>query len=212
MQERDAIVQLQQGDIAGLAPLVRQYQLQAVRTAYLITRDHALAEDLVQSAFLRAFERIGQFDPQQRFGPWFLRSVVNAALQAATRRERHISLDARPDQALASLAERLPDPRPALDLRSEQAETRRAIWDALALLPPAQRAAIVQRYYLGMSDAEIAADGGVARGTVKWRLHHGRKTLRALLRPWFGTPSLPASVAGAGTTPPSDAAQEDFYE
>lgn len=100
--------------------MVWQYQLQAARTAYLITRDHALAEGLVQSAFLRAFERIGQFDPQQRFGPWFLRSVVNAALQAVTRCERHISLDTRPNQTLASLAERLPDPSLSLDLTASR--------------------------------------------------------------------------------------------
>ena len=52
MQERAAIVRLQQGDINGLEPLVREYQLQAVRAAYLITRDHALAEDIVQTAFI----------------------------------------------------------------------------------------------------------------------------------------------------------------
>jgi RNA polymerase sigma-70 factor (ECF subfamily) len=179
MQERAAVVRLQQGDINGLEPLVRQYQLQAVRAAYLITRDHALAEDIVQTAFIRAFERIGQFDPRQRFGPWFLRSVVNDALKAAARRERQVSLEASPDAALASLAELLLDAGPALDALSEQAETSRTIWAALAELPPAQRAAIVQSYYLGMSEAEMAADLQVAPGTIKWRLHSGREKLRA---------------------------------
>jgi RNA polymerase sigma-70 factor (ECF subfamily) len=49
--------------------LVRQYQVQAVRTAYLIVRDRALAEDIVQAAFLRAYERISQFDARKNLCP-----------------------------------------------------------------------------------------------------------------------------------------------
>lgn len=212
MQERAAVARLKQGDIAGLEPLVSQYQLQAVRTAYLITRDRALAEDIVQTAFIRAFERIGQFDPTQRFGPWFLRSVVNDALKAAARRERQVSLEASPDEALASLAELLHDPGPSPELIGEQAETSRAIWEALAELPPAQRAAIVQRYYVGMSEAEMAADLQIAPGTVKWRLHSGREKLRALLRPWFGAQPTPPQSSGTIALPLSESAQERFYE
>ena len=92
MEEREAIARLNRGDIAGLETLVRQYQVQAVRTAYLITRDRALAEDIVQAAFLRVYERIGQFDTKRPFGPWFLRSVVNDAIKAATRHEHQVYL------------------------------------------------------------------------------------------------------------------------
>jgi len=88
MEEHEVIARLKRGDIAGLETLVRKYQVQAVRIAYLITRDRALTEDIVQAAFLRAYERIGQFDAERPFGPWFLRSVVNDAVKAAARRER----------------------------------------------------------------------------------------------------------------------------
>ena len=82
MEEQKAIARLKRGDISGLEALVRKYQVQAVRAAYLIIRDRALAEDIVQAAFLRAYERIGQFDAGRPFGPWFLRSVVNDAVKA----------------------------------------------------------------------------------------------------------------------------------
>ena len=75
--ERDSIARLRDGDIGGLAALVEMYQVQAVRTAYLIVRDRPLAEDITQSAFIRAFERIGQFDPEAPFGPWFLKSIAD---------------------------------------------------------------------------------------------------------------------------------------
>jgi RNA polymerase sigma-70 factor (ECF subfamily) len=183
MEEREAIARLKRGDIGGLEALVRQYQVQAVRTAYLIARDRALAEDIVQAAFLRAYERIGQFDAGRPFGPWFLRSVINDAVKAAARRERQVSLEASPEREGTSLADLLADPSPGPADLAEAAETRQAVWAALGRLPPAQRAAIVLRYYLGLSEAEMADELACPPGTVKWRLHAARKRLRALLRP-----------------------------
>jgi len=179
MEEREAIARLKRGDIGGLEALVRKYQVQAVRTAYLITRDRALAEDIVQAAFLRAYERIGQFDARRSFGPWFLRSVVNDALKAAARRKRQVSLEAGSEGEETSLAD--PGPGPA-DL-TEAAETRQTVWAALGKLPPAQRVTIVQRYYLNLSEVEMADELACPPGTVKWRLHAARKRLRTLLRP-----------------------------
>jgi RNA polymerase sigma-70 factor (ECF subfamily) len=72
MDERGAIERLQNGDVSGLELLVRRYQVRAVRTAYLVTRDQSLAEDVVQAAFVKAYERIGQFEARRSFGPWFL--------------------------------------------------------------------------------------------------------------------------------------------
>jgi RNA polymerase sigma-70 factor (ECF subfamily) len=183
MEEQEAIAWLKRGDIGGLEALVHKYQVQAVRTAYLITRDRALAEDIVQAAFLRAYERIGQFDAGRSFGPWFLRSVVNDAVKAAACRERQVSLEASPEGEGVSLADLLADPSPGPDDLVEAAELRQIVWAALGKLPPAQRAAIVQRYYLGMSEAEMADELACPPGTVKWRLHAARKRLRTLLRP-----------------------------
>jgi RNA polymerase sigma-70 factor (ECF subfamily) len=183
MEEREAIARLKQGDIGGLEALVRQYQVRAVRTAYLITRDRALAEDIVQAAFLRAYERIGQFDARWPFGPWFLRSVVNDAVKAAARRERQVSLEASAGGEEASLADLLADPNPGPADLAEAAETRRAVWTALGKLPPAQRATVVLRYYLGLSMAEMTDELACPPGTVKWRLHAARERLRWLLRP-----------------------------
>ncbi len=194
MEEQEAIARLKRGDIGGLETLVRQYQVRAVRTAYLITRDRALAEDIVQAAFLRAYERIGQFDAGRPFGPWFLRSVVNDAVKAAARRKRLVPLEAGYEGEETSLADLLADPNPSPADLAEAAETRQAVWAALGKLPPAQRAAIVQRYYLGLSEAEMAGELACPPGTVKWRLHAARKRLRTLLRPLWPA----ASGSGRG--------------
>ena len=194
MEEQEAIARLKRGDVGGLEALVRQYQVRAVRTAYLITRDRALAEDIVQAAFLRAYERIGQFDAGRPFGPWFLRSVVNDAIKVTARRERQVPLEAGVEGEKASLTDFLADPGPGPADLVEAAETRQAVWATLGKLPPAQRAAIVQRYYLGLSEAEMANELACPPGTVKWRLHAARKRLRTLLRPLWPA----ASESGRG--------------
>lgn len=177
--EREAIRRLQRGDISGLTTLVRRYQVQAVRAAYLITQDRQLAEDVVQAAFLRAYQHIEQFDPERPFAPWFYRSVVNAAVQTARRSQRQISLDEGEEVILADL---LPDPSPGLDETAEAEEIQQTVRQALRQLSPEQRAAVVMRYYLDLSEAEMAAEMQVPPGTIKWRLHNARKQLRLLLR------------------------------
>ena len=141
MEEQEAIARLKQGDIRGLRALVREHQVQAIRTAYLITRDRAQAEDIVQAAFLRAYERIDQFDAARPFAPWFLRSVANDALKAVTRDKRHISLEGglshANEQGEPVLAELLATPDPGPEELVEAAELRQAVWDALGRLPTA---------------------------------------------------------------------------
>jgi len=182
VEELTAIRRLQRGDISGLAILVRRYEVRAVRTAYLITHDRALAEDVVQTAFLRVFQRIDQYDEDRPFAPWFMRSVVNAAIQAARRQQRDLSLEASDPAGEVTLADLLPDPAPGPDDEFDRAELRGAVWEALGRLSPEQRAAVVLRYFLDLSDDEMSDELDCSPNTVRWRLHTARKQLRVLLR------------------------------
>ncbi|MEJ2598855.1 MAG: sigma-70 family RNA polymerase sigma factor [Anaerolineales bacterium] len=178
MTERDAIHKLKQGNIRGLETLVRKYQVQAVRATDLITRDQALAEDIVQAAFLRAFERIDQFDESRPFGPWFLRSVINEAVKTVTRRLETPSLDTLPE---ISPEEIWPAGEPEPEEWVEQQETYQQVWEALGQLSPEQRAVIVLRYYLELSLEEIGEEVAAPSGTIKWRLHKARMRLKKIL-------------------------------
>ena len=180
MEEGDAVARLKSGDISGLEYLVRKYQVEAVRVAYMVCRDRPLAEDIAQTAFINVFERIGSFDDTRPFRGWFLRSVVNAALTASTRDKRTVSLEStlpEDDAALSRLD-------PALEEGIDSAEVSAAISAALAQLPPQQRAAIVLRYYLGMSESEMSAHLNCAPGTGRWHLHTARRRLKKLLPAW----------------------------
>jgi RNA polymerase sigma-70 factor (ECF subfamily) len=181
VDEREAIARMKQGDIASLELLFNKYQLQATRAADFIVRDPALAQDIVQSAFLRAYERIDQFQQEKPFGPWFLRMVINAAIQAARRQQRWVSTDNDNSTGNTSIAEQLRTIDTQLEEALERNETRQAIWQALSRLSPKQRAVVVMRYYLGLSLEEMAERTSVPTGTVKWRLHAALKRLRGLL-------------------------------
>jgi RNA polymerase sigma-70 factor (ECF subfamily) len=181
VNDAQAINRLKRGDIRGLTALIERHQLQAVRIAVLITRDRALAEDVVQTTFLKLYHRIDQFDERRAFAPYFFRSVINAAVQAARQQSRSVSLDAERDGA-ELFAELLPDSAPSLESLNEAADLKTAVRAALNQLSPEQRAAVVLRYYLELSEAEMSSVLETPPGTIKWRLHNARKRLRALLR------------------------------
>ena len=178
--EQDAIARLKGGDLEGMETLVHRYQLQAIRAVYLITGELAAAEDIVQAAFLRAAERIHQFDDRRPFGPWFLRSVVNDAFKAANRQNRQVSLDT--SEEIDPL-KWLTDPTISPEEQVQAKEIRQAVKRALDQLSPKQRAVVVMHYYLEMDQADMGKMLDNPVGTIKWRLHTARKRLRNLLGP-----------------------------
>ena len=178
MAEAEAIACLRQGDIEGLAWLVERYQVKAVRVAFLIVHDDGLAREVVQTAFLRLYDRIGQFDGERPFAPWFFRIVINDALKTIRQHKRLDSWEEIIQSSETALRAQLPGPEESLS----QALQREAVWQALQQLSPPERAAVVMRYYLDMSEQEMSEQLRVAPGTVKWRLHQARQRLRELLR------------------------------
>lgn len=180
LDDLQAIRRLKSGDIGGLEYLVARYQQKAVRTAYLITHDEQLAEDVAQDTFLRLYQRIRQFDETRPFGPYLLRSVANAALNASQKTTRWVQIGA---GGSIEIVEELLVEAASVEDQVEYAHLKQAIDKALAALPPRQRAVIVQRYYLGMSEQEMAENLTAAPGTIKWLLNTARQRLRALLDP-----------------------------
>lgn len=181
MEESQAIALLKQNELRGLEFLVRRYQVQAVQAAYLVVGDRSLAEDIVQSAFLKAAVKIDRFDSSRSFGPWFLRMVIHDSIKANGRARRQVSLDAQAEQAVPP--EWLADPGAGPEELADNAETRQVVWAALEQLTPKQRAAVVMHYFMEMKDREISQALERPLSAVKWSLHAARQRLRDLLKP-----------------------------
>jgi RNA polymerase sigma-70 factor (ECF subfamily) len=181
MNDAQAITRLKRGDISGLEWLVRAYQAQAQRIAFLIVHDQKIGEDIVQSAFIKAYERIHQFDSHRSFAPWFFKIVSNDAIKAINHHKNRVSLEAEEldDQApIDWLSASLSLPEVLL----EQTETSEELWGLLQKLSPGQRAVLVLRYYADYTSIEIANDLDISPGTVRWRVHAALKRLRGLMK------------------------------
>ncbi len=186
MDERAAVDRLKRGDVGGLEMLVDRYHTRATRAAYLVVRDRALAEDVAQEAFVKAFTRLDTFDPAYKFSSWLFKIANNVAIDHL--RKRHvdtISMDGSPHATSAAEVEATSfDVSVAQETPLEELESRvlgTAIERAIAKLRPEYRSCIMLRHVEGRSYEEIAATLGVKIGTIRSRIHRGRSQLRAAL-------------------------------
>ena len=144
----------------------------AYRTARLILRDPAEAEDAVQDAFLRAWRFRASAPRDGGREPWLYRVVVNAC---CSRLRREVP---RRDRR-ADLAGDYVDEAPGPEATALHGERTSAVADALAALPETLRIPVVLRYYAGLSEKDVAAAIGRRPGTVKSRLFEARRRLAA---------------------------------
>jgi RNA polymerase sigma-70 factor (ECF subfamily) len=181
MEEKEAIARVREGDLNGLEVLIHRYYLRAVRAAYLIVLDQSQAEDIVQSCFIQAIEKIEQFDDRREFGPWFSRSVVNRALNAVQEQKRFVSIEEEIREDDLLVLKWLPSTEPGPEEGVIQAELQQTVWEAINKLTPKQRAVVVMRYFLELNEAEITEELDSPLSSIKWWLHSARKKLRGFL-------------------------------
>jgi RNA polymerase sigma-70 factor (sigma-E family) len=150
-----------------LEAVFRDHHAALVRLAFVLTGDRALADDLVQDAFVR-FQRARAWPAPDAERAYLRRTVVNLSHG----HHRHLAVVRRwadHDRAL--------DAAPAADTGAEDHERRALVAGAVRRLPPRQRDCVVLHYYVGLSDAEIAGDLGISAGSVKTHLHRARAAL-----------------------------------
>ncbi len=170
-EEQTLVRAVQEGDGTAFGVLVDRYLDSAYATALSVLRNAHDAEDAVQSAFIRALERIDQLKPGSPFGPWFYRVLRSTCLNLR-RREALRSHDDIPASAAGGR-------NPEKDLERER--TREKVIGALGELPEMQRLAVTLYDLEGYSHQEIAEILGIAVGTSRAHVHHARRTLRRLI-------------------------------
>jgi RNA polymerase sigma-70 factor, ECF subfamily len=164
-------------DRGAFARLVERHYGWALGFADRMLGTRHEAEDLVQTAFLRVWQRAAQWEPNAKFSTWLYRVLYTLCVDQL--RARHMTAS---EPLEGELAEGLVDETPGSDERvsSRQRETRTRA--ALDQLPVRQRAALVLCYYEERSQADAAALLGVSEGALESLLSRGRATLRKWLR------------------------------
>jgi RNA polymerase sigma factor (sigma-70 family) len=176
LEETELVERARNGDVDAYEDLVRRYQEAAVRIAYPIVGARGEAEDAVQDAFVKAFYALGRFRPGMPFRPWLLRIVTNEARnrRKAAGRRAHLALRAAQDRPSGDAV-----PSPEASVLEE--EQRNMLLEAVNRMSEKDRVVIAYRYFLGMSEEEMAESLGWARGTVKSRLSRALRRLRVAL-------------------------------
>jgi RNA polymerase sigma factor (sigma-70 family) len=173
-EETELVRLARRGEVSAYEELVRRYQAIAHRTAYVITGRAAEAEDAAQQAFVKAYRALDRFDPDRPFRPWLLRIVGNEARNLRRSEGRR--------WAVELAVSRQPEPVEASPEQVAVAEERRAeLLRAVGALSEADREVIGLRYFLDLSEAEMAEVLAVAPGTVKSRLSRALRRLRTSL-------------------------------
>lgn len=185
--DRAALARVAAGQLEALEELYDTYRVMAYTIAFRITADAALAEDVVQEAFLGAWRNAGRYaQARGSVKTWLLAIVHHRAIDRLRRRRPTTELPEREDAPPASLT--LPDIWPEVAGNLD----REAISAALGALSSVQREAIELAYFGGLTQQEIASRTGAPLGTVKSRIRLGLLAMRGVL-----TGELdPAVVAG----------------
>lgn len=177
--EQRLIAECLRGRSAAYGELIRPYQDRLFNTVYRLVGNAEDAQDVVQEAFIHAYQSLGQFKGDARFYTWIYRIAINAAISHRRRRRVVLSIHRSPTgREDHEPPDRSEYNRPGHAL--EQAEQERRVQEALDRLSPEHRAVLVLRDMEGEPYETIAQIVGVPIGTVRSRLHRARFELREI--------------------------------
>ena len=168
---QDLVLQLQAGSHEALGALYDRYNRLVFRTAVGITGDPEAAADLMQEAFLRLYRFVERIDPERPLEPWLSRVTANLAYTWVKRRRWLRPLEEVAEWFVGEI-------KSGHHHIAETEEEWRQVEQAIQALPFSQRMVIVLYYINDYSLKEISNVLDVPAGTVKSRLHYGRRALK----------------------------------
>ncbi len=182
MSDEALALALQAGCEEAFDELVHRHQGRVYAVAYRVTGNREDALDAAQEAFVKAYRKVGSWQPRSGFVPWLLRLTVNQSIDLLRRQKRH--RHAPLEDALAQ-----GEGTALHEARTDDTRTRVAadeigarVQQALPALSPAQRAVFAMRHYEGLPLADIAQAMGCTVGSVKVHLFRALRKLQAELK------------------------------
>src|SRR5437763_16654787 len=183
-----ALVQAaKKGDLEAFSGLVKRYDRNIFRIAQHITHNEEDAQDVVQEAFLKAYQNLEQFQGNSKFYTWLVRIAVNEALMKLRRRKtsKTISLDEDVETEEGSMPREVADWGPNPEQLYGQSELGDILQKTIQGLPQSYRTVFVLRDIEGLSTEETAEMLNLSVPAVKSRLLRARLQLRERLNRYF---------------------------
>ena len=183
-----ALVQAaQRGDVGAFEQLIKKYDRNVFRIAQHITQNREDAEDVVQDAFLKAYQKLDQFQGNSKFYTWIVRIAVNEALMKLRKRksDKLVSMDEDVETDEGTITREFADWSPNPEQQYNQAELNDILSRTIQGLPASFRTVFVLRDVEGLSTEETAEMLGLSVPAVKSRLLRARLQLRERLSRHF---------------------------
>ena len=183
-----ALVQAaKKGDLEAFSELVKRYDRNIFRIAQHITHNEEDAQDVVQEAFLKAYQNLEQFQGNSKFYTWLVRIAVNEALMKLRRRrtDRTVSIDEDVETDEGTMPREVADWSPNPEQLYGQSELSEILKKTIQGLPPGFRTVFVLRDVEGLSTEETGEMLGLSIPAVKSRLLRARLQLRERLAKYF---------------------------
>lgn len=177
--DKRLIAECLQGDTTAFGELMRRYQDRLYHSIYRMVENSEDAQDVVQEAFLSAYQSLDSFKGDSLFFTWLYRIAVNLAISLKRKQRPTLRMDAGPEGQRIEPADPSDASRPGHAL--DRAEQEQRIHKALAQLSPEHRAVLVMKDMEDQKYEEMAAHLGVPIGTIRSRLHRARLELREVL-------------------------------
>jgi RNA polymerase sigma-70 factor, ECF subfamily len=174
--DEEVVDRVRAGETALYEIILRRYNQRLYRVARAIVKDDSEAEDVMQAAYVLAYEKLHQFAGRSPFAAWLTKITVHEALGRLRRNKKLDQLDCSGDDGefFVEPATKSPDPEAA----TSQAEMTRILEETLLTLPQQYRAVLMLRDIEEMNTAETAEALELSEDNVKVRLHRGRALLR----------------------------------
>jgi RNA polymerase sigma-70 factor (ECF subfamily) len=179
----------QKGDVGAFEQLIKKYDRNVFRIAQHITQNREDAEDVVQDAFLKAYQKLDQFQGNSKFYTWIVRIAVNEALMKLRKRksDKLVSMDEDVETDEGTITREFADWSPNPEQQYNQAELNDILSRTIQGLPASFRTVFVLRDVEGLSTEETAEMLGLSVPAVKSRLLRARLQLRERLSRHFKT-------------------------
>ena len=182
VEEGILVVDAQKGSLEAFEELVARHRDKVYGRAFSFVRNEDEALDLAQRAWIKAWQRLGQFQGGASFGTWLSRIVINLSLDQL-RAQKRIQADSIEEMSeqFGDAGFKLPTLRPNPTEEIERAELKQQVDRALAQLSPAHRTVLVLHEFEEFDYKAIAERMDCSIGTVMSRLFYARRRLAMLL-------------------------------